>query len=155
MSPDDEARPGGFRGVQRILPITPSPVHPRHILMRMPKTARAKEANTIVLPEVDLAADFDAIKRGEGWFDGATRRVWIHRRLYGQKETGLLFPIRGEGFIEMDRQTYTALTTFRLYNGVNARSLHQVNRDPYITDEQRDVAIGIWELREHAERGKT
>lgn len=148
----DEQTPPGVTGIRRVPPIAPLPIDDRHRLMRMPKNAPSKERNTIVLPEMDLGGDLDAIRRGACWYDASMRRVWVNGRLYGQHDTGQLFPMRGEGFVELDRQTYRALVTFREYNGVNDGSLHRISKNPHISNEQRDMAVRIWRIRERFKR---
>ncbi|MGN6484918.1 MAG: hypothetical protein ACTHMX_11005 [Thermomicrobiales bacterium] len=100
------------------------------------------------MPEVDVHADVVAIARGEGLYDSGLRQVWIHGRLYGQHDTGVLFPIRGEGILEVDRSTYNALQILRDYNGMTEDALYQMACDPAIGDEHRDEAIRIWRIRE-------
>lgn len=152
MAVDDAPPPPGVKGVRRVPPIPPRPVNDRHVLMRLPKDSPSRGRNTIVLPEVDLAGDLRAIQRGGGWYDASRREVWVNGRLYGQHDTGRLFPIRGDGFVELDRQTYRALVALREYNGVNPDSLYHLGKNPHITAEQRDRAIHIWRIREEAKR---
>jgi len=132
------------------IPITP--ISRRHELLRMSAGAPPKEANTIVLPEVDLRSDLEAIRLGKAWYDRRTRRIWVRGRLYEHKPNGTLFPVRGAGFVELDRQTYKVLRVFRRYNGIDPEALHEIGLNPDVTDEQRDAAIRLWRIREQAQR---
>ena len=76
----------------------------------------------------------------------------MNGRLYGQHDTGQLFPIRGSGFVEMERQTHRALGIIRQYNGDMGRAIFEIDSDPYITSAQRDEAIRIWMIRVIAKR---
>lgn len=139
-------------GIRRVPPLTPTPIHERHVLMRLPRSAQPREVNTIVLPGVDLDRDLADVMRGDCWYDSATRRIWVNGRLYGQHDDGQLYPMQGIGLVQIDRQTFRALRTFRRYNGLTERALFEIERDPYITDDQRDRAIRLWRVREDRER---
>jgi hypothetical protein len=155
--PDPASEPPPIDGlwVRDVPPIPITPISRRHELLRMSAGAPPKGANTIVLPEVDLRGDLDAIRRGEAWYDRHTRRIWVRGRLYEHKPHGTLFPIRGEGFVELDRQTYKALRLFRRYNEIHPDALRELSLNPDVTDEQRDTAIRLWSIREQALRERT
>ena len=61
MAVDDAPPPPGVKGVRRVPPIPPRPVNDRHVLMRLPRRPVSKDANTIVLPDVDLVGDMISI----------------------------------------------------------------------------------------------
>jgi hypothetical protein len=116
----------------------------------MSSTSHRKVQNSLIEPWVDVQADIDAINAGDGFYDPATRRVWVNGRLYGLHDSGTTFPIEGEGIIPVNRPTFKALTILRRYNGVNAHSEHEIARDPVVGATDRDQAIRIWRLREKA-----
>ena len=130
------------------MPIPPKRPHARHGLLTFSGSSQRKARNSLIMPEVDVGADLAALRRGEGWYDPATRQVWIRGRLYGQHDTGVLFPIRGNGILEVERATFNALQTLRDYNGVTEDALYQMACDPAIDDSHRDEAIRIWRIRE-------
>ncbi|HWK79522.1 MAG TPA: hypothetical protein VNP95_02080 [Thermomicrobiales bacterium] len=148
----DEQTPPGVTGIRRVPPIAPRPVNDRHILMRLPKRTYFDDRNTVVLPGVDIGEDFRAIGRGHGWYNASRRETWVNGRLYGQHANGTLFPIRGEGFVEMDRQEYKALLAIRRYNGDMALALRELRSDPHISGEQQETAIRLWTIRQQAKR---
>lgn len=103
-------------------------------------------------PWVDVRADLDAINAGECIYDPATRRAWIHGRLYGIHENGTAFPIEGDGIIVVSRGAFRALQAYEEYNGINDRSEHEIGHEKGVTGEDRAVAQRIWHMRKKARR---
>ena len=83
-------------------PYTPSSPHSppnrRHNLGSINQKTRAHgDTNTVIMPEVDVAADVAAINAGKG-IRTANQQVHINGRIYGyHPDTGRLFPISGKG----------------------------------------------------------
>lgn len=112
------------------------------------------ERNSMILPGFDHQSDLDAIRNGEGWFDPATRQIWVNGHMYGQHDDGQLYPMSGDNVVEWDRGTTSAFKVLRQYNGVTEKALNQIDRAPHISDDQRDEAIRVWRLREQAKRSQ-
>jgi hypothetical protein len=149
---EDRPPPAGFNGTRRMPDRVARRPNPRHGLTSFGRKSQTKGENALLMPWVDVQDDMDAINRGEGMFDPATRQTWSHGRLYGMHDTGRTFPMRGEGIISCERETYRALTIIRKYNGLNERSAHEIEQHPMIEDDHRDEAIRIWRIREELMR---
>lgn len=94
-------------------PQTARQPNPRHGLATFAASSRIREENSIILPEVDVQADMDAINQGEGMYDASKRQVWVNSRLYGMHEDGTTYPMHGEGIVRASRGVYNALKIIR------------------------------------------
>lgn len=156
-SADDPKPPVEFTGVRGKPNVeAKAPSIRRHSLLMLGKHAFVRgDRSTVVLPHVDMDADVAAINRGEGLFDAGNRRCWINGRLYGLKSEGNIgqaYPISGDGVVPLDSPEYKTLLIFRKYNGVNERSLREIDLNPEFTADHRDKAIWLWEIREKAKQ---
>jgi hypothetical protein len=104
----------------------------------------------MIEPWVDVQAELDAINRGEGFYDAGTGRIWINGRLWGthnDRRTGTVFPIEGEGFIQVTSIQHYAFRTFVRYNGITDQAVLQVSRVRDMTASDLDVARKLWHMR--------
>ncbi|WP_026932076.1 hypothetical protein [Glycomyces tenuis] len=111
----------------------------------------AKEKNTIVLPHVDTEADVAAIKTGEARHL-RDNLYEIHGRVYGlETPSGTVYPVRGEGFIEMDKLQFTAFKGLTTYDGDRTVA----EQDPKIARFRRHMTDETWAYARSAyEQGK-
>jgi hypothetical protein len=104
----------------------------------------------MIEPWVDVRAEIDAINRGEGYYDKETGRIWINGRLWGthsDRRTGTLFPIEGDGFIQVTSIQHYAFRTFVRYNGIADQAELQLARIRGMTDADLEVARRLWRMR--------
>lgn len=111
----------------------------------------AKEKNTIVLPHVDTDADVTAIKTGEARHL-RDNLYEIRGRIYGlETPSGTVYPVKGEGFIEMDKLQFAAFKGLSAYDGDRSAA----ERDPKIARFRRHMTDETWEYARSAyEQGK-
>ena len=119
----------------------------RHFLRRVSPSNPPKHQNTVILPKVDVAVDVRAINAGRGVRHGNT--VSIHGRLYEIKPTGLLYPISGDGFVQLNRGAYKALG---YYNECGVTDLAEEKMDQArITPQSRELARHVLEAGDRDE----
>ncbi|GAA2128456.1 hypothetical protein [Glycomyces algeriensis] len=120
--------------------VTPTGISKRHFLGKLQMKSPAKERNTVVLPGVDTDADIAAIKTGRAAYvrDNLYK---VNDRTYGVKPTGTVYPVRGNGFVELDKLEYTALKGLKVYKGDRAAA----ERDPQIARFSRHMTDKTWE----------
>ncbi|MEE4541101.1 hypothetical protein V2S66_03845 [Streptomyces sp. V4-01] len=94
---------GGARNIPKIPAGQPND---RHMLDRIRPKMPRKDANSVVLPHVDVAADIDGINAGQAVRKGNDYE--INGRTY-RVEGGHAYPVSGDGIVEMDRGSYRAL----------------------------------------------
>lgn len=126
----------------------------RHYVMQIGKgsPSRPGDRNTIIEPWVDVQADMDGLNRGDGYVDIGLANAWINGRFYGYHfDTGVSWPILGNGFIPLDQRQYSAFKKVVEYNGLNTRSEKYLQNDPNLTDPDRDLIRRIWRIREQEE----
>lgn len=99
-----------------------------------------KEKNTVILPGVDVADDVAAINSGQ-----ATRvreTFTISGRTYQAKPDGTLFPVSGEGFVQLDRGAFKALGVLNAHG--NTAGARAILGNMGINDEARGAALEVW-----------
>ncbi|MEU9498773.1 WXG100 family type VII secretion target [Streptomyces sp. NPDC048196] len=71
-----------------------------------------KEENTIILPgySQEVEKDIAGIAEGKAAWLPDGERYEINGRTYGVHENGTVYPAKGPGFVEMDRNEYAALS---------------------------------------------
>jgi hypothetical protein len=131
--------------------VEPTRVGKRHLIGQIRLNTPAKERNTVVLPSVDTKSDIAAIKSGRA------RHVRdnlyeVNNRIYGvETPSGTVYPVKGEGFIEMNRLQFTALKGLLAYGGDRAAA----EKDPKIARFRRHMTDQTWEhARSVFERAK-
>jgi hypothetical protein len=117
----------------------------RHYLNRVRKSTAAKGTNTLILPDVNVQADIDAINAGAAIRAG--NRYSINGRLYEQEANGTMFPVEGEGLVVADRGTMRALTILAQYNGPTEQARFRLSRERGISGDQIATAMELWMLR--------
>ena len=119
----------------------PTRVGKRHLFGQIRMSSPAKERNTVVLPGVDTDADIAAIKNGHAEYVRANL-YRVNGRLYGlETPSGTVYPVRGKGFVELDKLEYTALKGLLAYGGDRAAA----ERDPKIARFSRHLSDKTWE----------
>lgn len=123
----------------------PTRVGKRHLLNRIGLNSPAKEKNTVVLPNVDTDRDIAAIKSGHARYL-RDNLYEVNDRIYGlETPSGTVYPVRGDGFVAMDKLQFTALKGLVAYNGDRAAA----EQDPKIARFRRHMTDETWE---HARR---
>jgi hypothetical protein len=138
--------PSGLEPIKGPAAATP-PTHvgKRHLFDQIRLNSPAKEKNTVVLPHVDTNADVALIKSGRA------RHVRdnlyeVNERTYGiETPSGTVYPVRGNGFVEMDKLQFTAFKGLLAYDGDRAAA----ERNPKIARFRRHMTEATWE---HARR---
>ena len=131
--------------------VEPTRVGKRHLVGQIRLNTPAKERNTVVLPGVDTDADIAAIKSGRA------RHVRdnlyeVNDRTYGlETPSGTVYPVKGDGFVELNRLQFTALKGLLAYGGDRAAA----EKDPKIARFRRHMTDQTWEhARSVFERAK-
>jgi len=89
----------------------------RHTATGVTQGTTTKEVNTVIKPGVDVAGDVAAINKGLAKRVGNTFE--INGRVYGFQE-GHLFPISGNGFVQLNRGAFKALGVFNKFGNTQA-----------------------------------
>jgi len=105
-----------------------------------------REENTLYEAWVDIDADIEAINRGDGAYDAATRRVIVNGRTYGIHEDGATYPISGPGLIPVDRATTKALRILKQNGGLTGATQRRFAAEPSITREVQEAALRLWQM---------
>ncbi|MFC3496035.1 hypothetical protein [Glycomyces rhizosphaerae] len=123
----------------------PTRVGKRHLLNRIGLNSPAKEKNTVVLPRVDTDRDIAAIKSGHARHL-RDNLYEVNDRIYGlETPSGTVYPVKGDGFVAMDKLQFTALKGLVAYNGDRGAA----EQDPKIARFRRHMTDETWE---HARR---
>ncbi|WP_030157193.1 hypothetical protein [Glycomyces sp. NRRL B-16210] len=129
----------------------PTRVGKRHLFDQVRLNSPAKEKNTVVLPHVDTGADVAAIKSGQA--EHLRDNLYAVRgRVYGlETPSGTVYPVRGEGFVAMDKLQFTAFKGLTAYGGDRAAA----ERDPKIARFRRHMTDETWTYAQSVyEQGK-
>ncbi|GAA2268756.1 hypothetical protein GCM10009853_022700 [Glycomyces scopariae] len=117
----------------------------RHLLGQIRMNSPAKEKNTVVLPHVDTGADIDAIKTGRARYL-RDNLYEVNNRVYGiETPSGTVYPVKGEGFVELDKLEFTALKGLLSHAGNRAAA----ERDPKVARFQRHMTDRTWARAQH------
>jgi hypothetical protein len=114
---------GGARNIPRIPAGIPND---RHMLDRIRPKMPRKEANSVVMPHVDVQADIDGINAGRAVRNGNDYE--INGRTY-RVEGGHAYPVSGDGVVEMDRGSYRALQLMIQGGGNTPEVMLQLQRE--------------------------
>lgn len=112
----------------------------RHYFNCINQKSPPKDRNTVIMPWVDVARDVAAINRGEAIRQGD--RYTVHGRVYGLEPSGTLFPIDGDGFVQLSRGAYAALGAFRTL-GFTAQTERIVARMHNVGPDERADAVAV------------
>lgn len=139
------------RGPARDKPVRPP--NSRHELDRIDGNSVAKSENTVILPHVDIQADLDAIADGKATWDHAKSEFHVGNRIYKVKKGNRLYPVRGEGLIEMSRPQYKALRALIAAGGDKAKVRQNDLRSEHISPADWEKAATVFKLRSSNESG--
>ncbi len=120
---------GSFRGPAR-----------RHDAARVTQKTLTRETNTVIMPGVDVAGDVAAINSGQVRRVGET--FTVNGRTYQAKPDGTLFPVSGEGIVQLDRGGFKALGVLNEHG--NTARAQEILSNMGINDEAREAALGVW-----------
>ncbi|WP_460544312.1 hypothetical protein [Glycomyces halotolerans] len=119
----------------------PTKVGKRHLVGSIKLNSPAKEKNTIVLPTVDTDADIAAIKNGSSRWLG-NNLYEVNGRVYGiETPSGTVYPVGGEGLVEMNKLEFTAFKGLLAYGG----DRNAAERDPKIARFHRHMTDQDWD----------
>ncbi|MDX4951736.1 DUF6862 domain-containing protein [Proteus mirabilis] len=112
----------------------------RHNFNSINQKTTTKELNTVIDNSVDVAKDMAAIKNGEASIKGNT--ITVNNRTYERKESGVLYPVSGDGFTTLTRAEFKALGVYKQFGDTQkARDiLTNMNTSP----EARIKALDTW-----------
>jgi hypothetical protein len=121
--------------------VEPTRVGRRHLLDHIRLNSPARDKNTVVLPHVETDADITAIRTGRA--PHLRDNLYeVNGRIYGvETPSGTVYPVRGEGFIEMNKLEFTALKGLLAHGGNRA----EAERDPKIARFRRHMTDQTWE----------
>ncbi len=75
-------------------------------------------------------------------------RYEVNGRFYGMEPTGRMFPISGDGLVQLDRREFKALTLLIKYGGRTVDAERQILRDPAMTESVIAKALELFKRRE-------
>ncbi|WP_112141140.1 hypothetical protein [Glycomyces dulcitolivorans] len=120
--------------------IDPGMPNKRHNLNQIRPNNPAKNENTIVLPGTDVAGDIADIKAGNATWNPDTQRYEVNGRIYGMEmPSGTLFPVSGDGFVNLNRAEYQVLKEMMGTNGDLDQARQNISRNPYLNQP------GVWD----------
>ncbi|GAA2295957.1 WXG100 family type VII secretion target [Streptomyces caniferus] len=106
-----------------------------------------KEENTIILPgySQEVEKDIAGIAEGKATWLPDGERYEINGRTYGVHENGTVYPAKGPGFVEMDRNEYAALSQIVKAKG-DLSAAPQLTRNPRFVNNPEVVekALAIY-----------
>jgi len=111
----------------------------RHQLSQVNQKTMAKRLNTVIEPSVDISNDVSAINAGRATRQG--NNFIINGRTYGTHD-GILFPISGVGFHQLDRGAFKALGVYNQFGDTSRAT--EILDNMAISSEQRQAALRAW-----------
>ncbi|MGM5629397.1 RHS repeat-associated core domain-containing protein [Apibacter raozihei] len=125
-----------------------APNEGRHKYSRIKQGGVTKAKNTVILPDIDIKADVEGIRKGQATRVGETFE--INNRIYGaHADTGRLYPISGDGFVTLDSTTYKALGVYRkLGEKLPETKLNEILNNMGVSPEQKQQAFDLWKTNE-------
>lgn len=118
----------------------------RHALNRIDSRASPKDLNTVAMPEVDVAADIEAIRRGQARWNRQTQRYELpNGRIYGVEGAGTVFPVSGPGLVRLSRGEYQALLHYIRAGGNRQRAETAMARNPFLTQDDKRRAFSVFQ----------
>ncbi|MDQ2808502.1 MAG: hypothetical protein M3Z04_16575 [Chloroflexota bacterium] len=111
----------------------------RHYIRKVTQRSVAKDKNTVVEPTVPVVSDVAAINAGQATQSGDT--FTINGRIYGTHD-GVLYPMSGTGFYELDRGAYKALGVYNKFGDTPQAGTILDNMG--IAQTQRAAALQAW-----------
>lgn len=94
------------------------------------------------MPDVDVAADIEAIRQGQARWDRQTQRYELpNGRIYGVEGSGTVFPVTGPGMVRLGRGEYQALQHHIRAGGDRQRAEAAMARNPFVTEDDKRRAF--------------
>lgn len=87
-----------------------------------------------------------AIRAGNGTRSG--NRYEVNGRIYGMEPSGRMYPVSGEGLVQINRHEFKALTLLVRYGGRKVEAEQELRRDPTMTDAVIALALELYSRRE-------
>jgi len=112
---------------------------PRHYATRIKQTTVAKEVNTVISPDVDVAADVKAIRAGKAI--RVAGGYIVNNRTYGVIADEL-YPVSGEGFYQLNRGAFKALGVFSKFGETPQAA--EILAKMKTTEADRAAALEVW-----------
>ena len=81
----------------------------RHRLEKIGKHSKPDDQNTVILPDVDVESDLEAIRNDQARWRPEIGRYEVNGRLWGIEPNGTAFPDSGPGLAKLSRSEYKAL----------------------------------------------
>jgi hypothetical protein len=113
----------------------------RHNINSVNQKTVAKEMNTMIEPGVNVEDDVATINAGKATREGNT--FIVNGRTYGMHD-GILYPISGPGFHQLDRGAFKALGVYNVFEDT-PRAAEILNRMG-ISDAHRQTALNVWRI---------
>ncbi|MFE3885320.1 WXG100 family type VII secretion target [Streptomyces lydicus] len=122
--------------------------HDRHTIGGAGRAGKnIEEKNTVILPgySQEVERDIVGIAEGKASYLPGRDRYEINGRTYGVHENGTVYPDRGPGFVEMDRNEYAALSQISKAKG-DLSAAPQLTRNPRFVNNPEAVekALAIY-----------
>ena len=111
----------------------------RHNINSVNQKTVAKEMNTMIEPGVDVAGDVATINAGKATREGNT--FIVNGRTYGMHD-GILYPISGPGFHQLDRGAFKALGVYNTF-GDTPRAAEILDKIG-MSEAHRQTALNVW-----------
>ncbi|WNG31481.1 hypothetical protein F0U62_11870 [Cystobacter fuscus] len=127
-------------------PLDVNPPASRHSAKKVNQKTVAKDVNTVVEPRVDMNADVAAIKEGHaavGRAPGGDVSYTVNGRTYGAHPNGTLYPIEGDGFHTLDRDSFKALGVYNKF-GDTPRAAEIMKNMSGLRADQQQRALSVW-----------
>ena len=120
--------------------------HPRHNAQTVKQKTVAKTWNTVYLPGADVKTDTNAINAGKA--ERIEGEWHVNNRIYGEHD-GILYPIKGEGFIRMSRDVFQSFGMYNQFGDTDrvAQILRYMGKTKQVIDE----AYQAWQQVKEAE----
>ncbi|MEX0425889.1 VENN motif pre-toxin domain-containing protein, partial [Providencia rettgeri] len=112
----------------------------RHNFNSINQKTTTKELNTVIDNSVDVAKDMAAIKNGEASIKGNT--ITVNNRTYERKESGVLYPVSGDGFTTLTRAEFKALGVYKQFG--DTQKARDILTNMNTSSEAKIKALDTW-----------
>ena len=118
-----------------------APLPKRHVLTSIGKQSSPKENNTIILPGIDYKKDIEDIKKG--LYNKVNDTYIVNNRTYGIHD-GRFHPIKGEGFVTLNRDQYKLLKELKM--NPNNPYMDNIKKGLKLSDTQEKEVYELFKL---------
>ena len=115
------------------------PPNRRHNINTVNQKTVAKEMNTMIEPGIDVAGDVAAINAGKATREGNT--FIVNGRTYGMHD-GILYPISGPGFHQLERGAFKALGVYNVFGDTPKAA--EILDKMGMSEAHRQTALNAW-----------